>query len=293
MPRIQYEGVMIIGTGGLWASTFESNLYWSDGSNGAHGAAGAPQPDDSIISTRGFPCNASNPPGQVRYALHSINNTALVAMCASADDDGGGVAHRRTGGGVVWRLGSNEAKTRRAELQIRSSSTQPGETFVCRLAAQPVRWASPRSTMTSDHADSSKSLTNHLYYHGLYVSIVAYHYRNWHNAYISNMLKPVPEPVDRELATVTSVAARPGRHVELSVVIGSIVHKRYSIWLGKPLDHPPVQVQLALGHFDRVRTSTQRRFVPQHLPAVSMRLQQCPGCAGVTIPSTRNSTWVL
>ena len=56
LPRIRYEGVMMVGTGGLWASSFESNLYWSDG-------AGA-DPPGSVIAQRGFPCNASNPPGQ-------------------------------------------------------------------------------------------------------------------------------------------------------------------------------------------------------------------------------------
>ena len=56
LPRIRYEGVMMVGTGGLWASSFESNLYWSDG--------GGADPPGSVIAQRGFPCNASNPPGQ-------------------------------------------------------------------------------------------------------------------------------------------------------------------------------------------------------------------------------------
>ena len=56
LPHIKYEGVMILGTTGLWASEFSSNMYWTNGMG--------LQPPASVLHSRGFMCNNSNPPGQ-------------------------------------------------------------------------------------------------------------------------------------------------------------------------------------------------------------------------------------
>eukprot|EP01051_Picozoa_sp_SAG22_P011002 SAG22_NODE_1024_length_5987_cov_3.799932_2_plen_238_part_00 len=56
LPRIKYEGVLMLGTTGLWASHFTSNVYWTDGAG--------EQPPASVLRSRGFSCNSSNPPGQ-------------------------------------------------------------------------------------------------------------------------------------------------------------------------------------------------------------------------------------
>lgn len=49
-PTISYEGVVMVGQGGLWDSAFASNLYWSDNHS-------------TELKDRGFPCNSSLPPG--------------------------------------------------------------------------------------------------------------------------------------------------------------------------------------------------------------------------------------
>ena len=56
LPQIKYEGVLMIGTSGMWASQFSSNMYWTDGTG--------LQPHSSVLRSRGFTCNSSNPPGQ-------------------------------------------------------------------------------------------------------------------------------------------------------------------------------------------------------------------------------------
>ena len=53
LPEIKYEGVLMLGTTGLWASEFASNLYYTDGIG--------LQPPSSVLRSRGFMCNSSNP----------------------------------------------------------------------------------------------------------------------------------------------------------------------------------------------------------------------------------------
>lgn len=51
LPRIKFEGVQMLGTGGIWFSAFDHNVYWSD-------------QNTEVLRLRGFMCNSSNPPGQ-------------------------------------------------------------------------------------------------------------------------------------------------------------------------------------------------------------------------------------